>query len=172
MLKKSLLFSRVLSARSISSSHIPNYHHSYFEHLPPHWPKQPLVRLNNGQLMPKIGLGTAVTTEELCKPAIKDAVLNVGYRHIDTATLYGNEAWIGEALEEALNSQEAKKKSIKREDIFITTKLTEAEKSHPEKALKASLSRLRLDYVDLYLIHWPHTMYIPETDSWERIPLS
>ena len=103
---------------------------------------------------------------------MKDAILDVGYRHLDTATLYGNEAWIGEALSEVFSSQEAKKKSIKREDIFITTKLPEHEKSNPEKAIKDSLTRLKVDYVDLYLIHWPHTMYIPETDSWERIPLS
>ncbi len=110
--------------RRMISSH-PNYHHSYFAEMPAHWPKQPVVRLNNGTLMPKIGLGTAVSNEQDCKRAVKDAILNVGYRHIDTAMLYGNEAWIGEALEDALSSPEAKAMKLVREDIFITTKLTE-----------------------------------------------
>ena len=78
--------------------------------------------------------------------------LEAGYRHIDTAKLYKNEAYVGSAVH---------KSGIPREDIWITTKLWPADFHHPRKALEASLRRLNMDYVDLYLVHWPTPVGMP-----------
>ena len=74
--------------------------------------------------------------------------MKYGYRHIDTATLYGNEGAIGEALQECMAA------GVKREDLFITTKVWHTDKNNVEAALRLSLKKLKLDYVDLYLVHW------------------
>jgi diketogulonate reductase-like aldo/keto reductase len=79
---------------------------------------------------------------------IKKAILVDGYRHIDCAMLYGNEEEIGVAFQECFAA------GIKREDLFITCKLWNTEKNDVEGAVNASLKRLQLDYLDLYLIHW------------------
>jgi len=76
--------------------------------------------------------------------------LKVGYRHIDTARIYGNEAEVGRAIKKAMNDF-----NIKRKELFVTTKLWNSDHKDPEAALNASLKRLNLEYVDLYLIHWP-----------------
>lgn len=101
--------------------------------------------------MPSIGLGTWQMTGEEGKTVIRNAVL-AGYRHIDTATLYQNEHQIGDALAELFAEG-----ILKREDIFITTKAFchEVAPDVVEEALRNSLKRLRLDYVDLYLAHIP-----------------
>lgn len=104
------------------------------------------VKLNNGLYIPAIGLGVWQISDG--QPAI-DAVrwaLEDGYRHIDTAKIYRNEKSVGEAIS---NSE------IPRENIWVTTKLWPSDAMHVKKALEASLERLGLDYVDLYLIHWP-----------------
>jgi len=100
--------------------------------------------LNNGLTMPKVGLGTFMLKD---KKAIAGAMINHGYRHLDTAYAYQTETIIGEAI------QEAKEHGIKREDLFIATKLDPSQFADPEAAVKESLSKLKLDYVDLYLIH-------------------
>src|SRR5690554_166509 len=109
------------------------------------------LKFSNGDTIHAIGLGTWKSTGNELKKAIKDAIY-AGYRHIDTATNYGNEAIIGEALAEIF--AEGK---IYREDVFITSKLWND--SHAEgqviPALQDSLKKLQLDYLDLYLIHWP-----------------
>src|SRR5690554_5901906 len=109
------------------------------------------LKFNNGDTMHAIGLGTWKANGEKLKTAVKDA-LYAGYRHIDTAATYGNEEVIGEALAEVFAEG-----NIKREDVFITSKLWND--SHAEKdvipALQQSLKRLQLDYLDLFLIHWP-----------------
>ncbi len=109
------------------------------------------LKFKNGDTMHAIGLGTWKSTGADVKKAVKDAV-DAGYRHIDTAAAYGNEEMIGEALSEIF--AEGK---IFREDIFITSKLWND--SHAEgqviPALESSLKKLQLDYLDLYLIHWP-----------------
>lgn len=109
------------------------------------------LKFSNGDTMHAIGLGTWKATGDDLKKAVKEA-LYAGYRHIDTAAIYGNEEQIGEALSEVF--EEGK---VFREDVFITSKLWND--SHDEgqvrPALEASLKKLRLDYLDLYLIHWP-----------------
>ena len=106
------------------------------------------ITMNNGIKIPRLGFGVyrAAQGDET-----KNAVLNaleVGYRHIDTASAYGNEESGGEAIKES---------GLKREEIFLTTKLFNSDmRAHRQMdAFKESLDRLKVDYVDLYLIHWP-----------------
>jgi diketogulonate reductase-like aldo/keto reductase len=104
------------------------------------------VTLNNGVKIPRLGLGVW-QSGGATKSAVLSA-LNLGYRHIDTAAVYGNEALVGAAVAEA---------GLPREELFVTTKLWNSDHGY-DKALRAfetSLRRLRLEYVDLYLMHWP-----------------
>ena len=94
---------------------------------------------------------------------MKNAILKYGYRHIDTATLYGNEDDIGEALQECMAA------GVKREDLFITTKLWHTDKNDIEGALKTSLAKLKLDYVDLYLVHWMRPLIDFDGGEWKII---
>lgn len=106
---------------------------------------------NNGDQMPMLGLGTWKTDSDNIQPVIKQAI-RTGYRHIDCAAVYGNEVGIGNGLSEAFSED-----LIKRNDLWITSKLW-SNAHHPENvapALKKSLDKLKLDYLDLYLIHWP-----------------
>ena len=105
-------------------------------------------KLNNGVEMPYLGLGVFKSQEG---DEVRNAVISAieaGYRHIDTAAVYGNEVGVGKGIKDS---------GIKREDIFITTKLwnEEQRKDNQYNAFEASLERLGVDYVDLYLIHWP-----------------
>ena len=106
------------------------------------------ITMNNGIKIPRLGFGVyrAAQGDET-----KNAVLNaleVGYRQIDTASAYGNEESVGEAIKES---------GLKREEIFLTTKLFNSDmRAHRQMdAFKESLDRLKVDYVELYLIHWP-----------------
>nr|CAH0109272.1 unnamed protein product [Daphnia galeata] len=109
------------------------------------------LNLFNGQQIPRIGLGTWQCTADEVKEAV-NAALETGYRHIDTAYLYQNEEAIGEVIQEWINSGK-----LKREELFITTKLpfTGNQPEKVEHFLKLSLENLKLEYVDLYLIHFP-----------------
>lgn len=106
--------------------------------------------LNTGDKIPAIGLGTWQSGGDLCVQAVKTA-LSVGYRHIDCAHLYGNEVEVGEALAEAF------KGSLKREDVFLTSKLycTMNSLNKIENYVRVSLKNLGVSYLDLYLMHWP-----------------
>ena len=121
---------------------------------------KPFLVLNSKYHLPVKGLGTYQITENVTE-VVKKAI-EVGYRHFDTATLYKNEEQIGKALKEVI--AEGK---ITREEIFLTTKIWNDEKDDVEKSLRAALGRLQMDYVDLYLIHWPMGYY----DSSENLIL-
>ncbi|QFG00155.1 aldo/keto reductase [Psychrobacillus glaciei] len=110
--------------------------------------KNSTKQLANGVEMPRIGLGVYKMTEpDIALQAIS-AALDSGYRHIDTASLYANEKEVGEAVR---NSK------INREDIFITTKVWNSDQGYDQtlKAFEKSLELLGLDYIDLYITHWP-----------------
>jgi len=108
---------------------------------------------NNGPYkIPVLGLGTFLNTDENVLTEVLHEALRLGYRHIDTAAAYQNEHIIGKVLKEWISSGK-----IKREDLFITTKLKPMDlyEDKVEEAMKTSLKKLQLDYVDLYLIHFP-----------------
>ncbi|RKU43674.1 H/ACA snoRNP pseudouridylase subunit [Coniochaeta pulveracea] len=107
--------------------------------------------LNNGMKMPAIGLGTWQSEKGKVKEAVAYALKN-GYRLIDCAYCYGNEDEVGEGIREALAS------GIKREDIFVVTKVWATYNTRVELGLEKSLKNLGLDYVDLFLVHWPLLM--------------
>lgn len=112
---------------------------------------QDTLKLNNGIEMPGIGLGVFQVENGVTADIVKNAI-DVGYRSIDTAAIYGNEAGVGEGIKQALAST-----GLKREDLFITSKVWNAGLSYDETvvAYEESLKKLGLDYLDLYLIHWP-----------------
>lgn len=105
------------------------------------------IKLNNGKTIPAVGYGTFRTPAGVTEKAVSDA-LKVGYRHIDASTDYGNEEAVGRAIHES---------GIKREDLFITSKLPNEDRGYEstKKLVQTSLDNLGLDYLDLYLIHWP-----------------
>lgn len=109
------------------------------------------ISLNNGVRMPQEGFGTFQIPPKDCKRCVKDAV-SAGYRLIDTASAYGNEESVGAAIRES---------GIPREELFITTKLWVQDASYEgaKKAVDASLKKLGIDYLDLYLIHQPFGDY-------------
>ena len=109
------------------------------------------LQFDNNDTMDTIGLGTWKATGNELKTAVKQA-LSAGMRHIDTASIYGNETEIGEALTEVFAEGQ-----ISRKDVFVTSKLWNDahQKDYVGSALKESLKKLQLDYLDLYLIHWP-----------------
>ena len=121
---------------------------------------QSTVKLNNNVQMPILGLGVYQTPPgRVTQNSVKFA-LKLGYRHVDTARIYGNEADVGEAVRES---------GILREDLFVTTKLWNSDQGYDStlRACEASLKRVGLDYVDLYLVHFP----VPDVrkESWRAM---
>lgn len=110
-----------------------------------------MITLNSGNNIPQLGLGTWKSDPQELYDAIKHAI-KIGYRHIDCAWIYRNEEHIGRAIRDSIDEG-----LVTREELFITSKLWNAF-HHPddvEIAYKESLDKLQLDYLDLYLIHWP-----------------
>lgn len=112
---------------------------------------QDTIKLNNGVAMPGLGLGVFKVANDAAADIVKNAI-EVGYRSIDTAAIYGNEAGVGEGIKHALTSTD-----LKREDLFITSKVWNNGLSYEETkaAYEESLQKLGIEYLDLYLIHWP-----------------
>lgn len=117
----------------------------------------PEAKLSSGHAIPVVGMGTASyppATTEAFRTAILEAIA-LGYRHFDTASCYGTEQRLGEAVAEAIH-----RGLVKRHDLFITSKLwcTDAHADRVLPALRQSLRTLQLEYIDLYLVHWPLSM--------------
>lgn len=115
-------------------------------------------KLSNGTTIPSLGLGTYKIENDQAEEIVLEA-LELGYRHIDTATVYRNEEGIGRAL---------RKTSIPREELFITSKLWNDDQGYDSahKAFNESLNKLGLEYLDLYLIHWPEDL---NRESWRAL---
>lgn len=121
--------------------------------------QQPTLTLNTGDIIPQIGLGVfKVDDEAVCEQVVSDA-LEVGYRHIDTAMIYRNEAAVGRAIASS---------GIPRDEIFVTTKLWNSDQGAATSAaaLHKSLDLLGLEFVDLYLIHWPAPLRNTYFETW------
>ncbi|WP_131973310.1 aldo/keto reductase [Exiguobacterium sp. s166] len=119
------------------------------------------VTLNNGLVMPQLGYGVFKVPEQEVYEAVREA-LRVGYRSIDTAMIYENEAGVGRALKDS---------GIPREDIFLTTKVWNKDQGYERTlaAFETSLQKLGVDYVDLYLIHWPMPDEDLYMDTWRAL---
>jgi 2,5-diketo-D-gluconate reductase A len=119
----------------------------------------PTLTLNNGVTMPQFGLGVWQAKDGNEVEVAIDTAFEAGYRLLDTAAAYGNEAGVGRAM---------KRSGLKREDIFLTTKLWNADQGYDKtlKAFDTSLAKLDCDYVDLYLIHWPMPKEHTYLDTW------
>jgi len=120
--------------------------------------KVPQLELNDGHTIPQLGFGVFKVDPDEAERVVSDA-LEVGYRHIDTAAVYGNEVGVGRAIE---------KSGIPREELFITTKLWNSDQGtqSAHDAIDLSLEKLGLDYVDLYLIHWPRPDLDRYVETW------
>lgn len=120
---------------------------------------QPTILFHDGNSIPQVGLGVWQTPNDTAVTAVK-AALSEGYRHIDTAAIYENEQGVGEGIRAS---------GVDRSEIFLTTKLWNAEQGYDStlKAFDASLKRLGTGYVDLYLIHWPAPNRDRYVDTWK-----
>ena len=123
----------------------------------------PDIALKDGHSIPQVGLGVLRIDDEGVVPVVESA-LEAGYRHIDGAAGYNNEAGVGRAL-----AASGYNKGAKRETLWVTTKLRDSQQGY-DSALKAfdnSLKLLQLDYVDMYMIHWPTPFDWRSTDTWK-----
>jgi 2,5-diketo-D-gluconate reductase A len=124
-------------------------------------PIVPTIRLNDGRSMPQLGFGVWQVPNHEAKSIVTEAI-SAGYRSIDTAAVYGNEEGVGEAVRAS---------PVPREELFITTKVWNDRHGY-DAALSAfdeSLARLKLDFVDLYLIHWPLPRGEAYLDTWRAL---
>jgi 2,5-diketo-D-gluconate reductase A len=120
----------------------------------------PALRFNDGFEIPQLGFGVYKVTDDAER--VVSQAIEAGYRHIDTAKLYENEAEVGRAIRSS---------GIPREEFFVTTKLWNSDQGTQEAfdAFDASFDRLGLDYVDLYLIHWPQPELDRYVESWRAL---
>lgn len=122
------------------------------------------IDFHNGNTMPQLGLGVfRVENDNTAKDAVKHAIIN-GYRSIDAALVYGNEEMVGRGIQEGMAAAD-----IQREDLFITSKLwfDSFGKDNVEQGYQTSIDNLGLDYLDLYLIHWPGTDESVMIETWK-----
>ena len=121
----------------------------------------PNVTFNDGRTIPQLGYGVWQVEDEVAEKVVGTA-LETGYRHVDTAAIYGNEAGVGRAIATS---------DVAREDIFLTTKLWNSDQGYENafEAFDASLKKLGTDYVDLYLIHWAKPQQGLYLDSWRAL---
>ena len=121
----------------------------------------PTVPLNNGVAIPQLGLGTARLPDEETRRIVREA-LEVGYRFVDTAASYENERGVGQGIVDS---------GLAREEVFVSTKLRGRDQGadSAKEALRSSLDRLGLDFVDLYLIHWPLPRLDRYAESWRAM---
>ncbi|KAB2344430.1 aldo/keto reductase [Actinomadura rudentiformis] len=119
------------------------------------------ITLNNGVVMPQVGFGVWQVPDDEAHAAVTEA-FNAGYRSIDTARIYENEEGVGRAIADS---------GLPREELFITTKLWNTDHARDDalRAFDASLSRLGLDYVDLYLMHWPMPGVDKYVEAWQAM---
>ncbi|RYM04772.1 aldo/keto reductase [Sporolactobacillus sp. THM7-7] len=119
------------------------------------------VTLNNGEKMPQLGFGVWQVENDQAAAAVSKA-LEVGYTSIDTAMIYRNERGVGQAIKES---------AVPRDNLFITTKVWNSDQGYDNtlRAFDESLERLALDYVDLYLIHWPMPKYDQYVDTYKAL---
>ena len=125
----------------------------------------PHLLLNNGVEIPQLGFGVFKIPKDRIREAVLTA-LDAGYRHIDTARLYGNEAAVGAAINDAVADS-----GLLRDEIFVTTKVWNDDQGYDEtlRAFDASVGRLGLDVLDLYLIHWPVPGRDRYVDTWRAM---
>ncbi|PUZ32069.1 aldo/keto reductase [Staphylococcus arlettae] len=122
------------------------------------------VKFYNGQLMPQLGLGVfRVENDNTAKDAVKHAIIS-GYRSIDAALVYGNEEMVGKGIAEGIAAA-----GIQREDLFITSKLWLDDFGYNQvvQGYEQSITNLGLDYLDLYLMHWPGTNSTLMVETWQ-----
>ena len=123
----------------------------------------PVTTLNDGYDFPLLGLGTYKLTGDEVEPIVRTAI-ELGYRHIDTAALYGNEVEVGKAINAAIKAGD-----VTREELFVTTKLWNDDQERVAEAYHESLERLDLEFIDLYLVHWPWPQHGTYVKAFEQI---
>lgn len=123
--------------------------------------EDPKIPLNDGNAIPQLGFGVW-RLEEDDAPEVVNAAIEAGYRHIDTAQGYENEAGVGQAIRQA---------SIGRDELFVTSKLRNGHQGYDSalRSLDESLERLQLDYLDLFLIHWPAPAHDRYVETWKAL---
>ncbi|SJL84496.1 aldo/keto reductase [Vibrio palustris] len=119
------------------------------------------IQFHDGHSIPQLGLGVWKASNEQAALAVKEAI-QCGYRHIDTAAIYGNEEGVGEGIRQS---------GISREDLFLTTKVWNDAQGYDAawEAIKQSLKKLGTDYVDLLLIHWPRPNKCLYVETWQAL---